>query len=136
MEEFKLDIDRLHRVYFDRSPRRGAGKSVLFAYEIIGIAQTRAFSWDKINRPIAIYCNSPLRTAKNVMDLVERICKSEKVPFQRKDTFTFVVIDTAFVVCREINDYDTTWYRSDLDIDEATFFKSELTVNKLYSFCK
>lgn len=99
---------------------RHVGNTTLFCYQIIGIAQTEAFCWTKIQKPIAILFDVPILWTDKCIKQLEEICKSENVYFQRKSDGIFVVDDTCFILIRAIieGDYEYIWINNDLNSTE------------------
>jgi hypothetical protein len=127
MKKFELNLDRLHNVYFNGGGR-GSGKTTLWCYELLGIVETRLYTYDKIKKPVIITYNVPHKWIFSAIDQLESVCEFEKIPFLRKSTDCFVVGEVAFVLVAAqptTFEYEYSWKGSDLDPSSENLLNRE-----------
>lgn len=129
-KEFKLDLERLHNVALENVNGSRCGKTTLFIYDMIGIAQTNAFSFSKEKRVIYIPFSRDIRSILSVIDRIEEICTSEKTPFAKIDNGTITILDTVFSFVRNYDEdfvrigcEKYVWWNNDYCIDCQTGFE-------------
>lgn len=131
---FKLDLDRLHQTALNERPGRASGRTTLFIYQMIGVAQTGAFDFSKDHKLVYIVFNKPARTMMlPLLASVESICKSEGIPYKiEKDAKYIQILGTVFTFIKVdgveydnlderciTQDTDHIWWYSDCCWDPA-----------------
>ena len=127
MKKFELNLDRLHNVYLNGGGR-GSGKTTLWCYELLGIVETRLYTWDKIKKPIIITYNVPHKWIFNAINQLESVCEFEKIPFSKESAGCFVVGEVAFVLVAAqptTFEYEYSWKGSDLDPSSENLLNRE-----------
>lgn len=135
----QLDLDRLHKVASTNHPARGSGRTVFFAYQIIGIAQTGVYNFYPDNKPIYIIFNKPSRVVEASILKICEILKFENIPFKLNKSYSLQVYETVFVFVKIENSEDVTgkdacylWHHSDLcwdlQVDDIDYI-TKVTIN-------
>lgn len=106
MEKFVLDLDHLHKVALGEVSGRGCGKTVFFAYQLLGVAQTGAFDFSKNeSKVVYIVFNKPANCVREIIKTVHRICESESIFCKIEPNYAYLqILGTIFSFVKILND--------------------------------
>lgn len=92
-----IDINRLHTLFFkEEGYERKEGHTTLFVWQLIGLAETDAFSYKKINDRIMIPYNKSLVKIFRILTMIKYTCQANDIDFSISRQLRFVIKSTAF----------------------------------------